>query len=158
VLTIAAILCMDWLGRRVILLSGTVVATCALIALGFYFLFPGFATADPWFGLLCVIVYIAGFAFSLGPVFWLMISEIFPLAHRSKAMAVCTIVNWSANFIVSYFFLQEIGLIGKPATFWIYAFVGVLATGFIWLRVPETKGRSLEQIEQEVHGQPEQAA
>jgi MFS family permease len=118
-----------WLGRRVILLSGTVVATCALIALGFYFLLPGFATADPRFGLLYVIVYIAGFAFSLGPVFWLMISEIFPLAHRSKAMAVCTIVNWAANFIVSYFFLQEIGLIGKPATFWIHAFIGMLATG-----------------------------
>jgi hypothetical protein len=51
---------------------------------------PGLAKADPWFGLLCVIVYIAGFAFSLGPVFWLMISEILPLSHRSKAMAVCT--------------------------------------------------------------------
>jgi sugar porter (SP) family MFS transporter len=168
VLTIAAILCMDWLGRRVILISGTVVATCALIGLGFYFLFPAFAKADPWFGLLCVIVYIAGFAFSLGPVFWLMISEIFPLANRSKAMALCTIFNWAANFIVSYWFLQEIGLIGKPATFWIYAFIGVLATGFIWLWVPETKGKSLEQIEQDVHGQhwreqeaderPEQAA
>jgi len=158
VLTIVAILCMDWLGRRVILMTGTVVATCALIGLGFYFLFPSFAKADPWFGLLCVIVYIAGFAFSLGPVFWLMISEIFPLSHRSKAMAVCTIFNWAANFIVSYFFLQQIALIGKPATFWIYAFIGVLATGFIWLRVPETKGRSLEQIEQEVHGRPERAA
>lgn len=63
-----------------------------------------------------------------------------------------------ANFIVSYFFLQEIGLVGKPATFWIYAFVGMVATGFIWLRVPETKGRSLEQIEQQAHGRPEQAA
>ena len=158
VLTIVAILCMDWLGRRVILITGTVVATCALVALGFYFLFPGFAAANAWFGLLCVIVYIAGFAFSLGPVFWLMISEIFPLAHRSKAMAVCTVFNWAANFIVSYFFLQEIGLIGKAATFWIYAFIGVLATGFIWLRVPETKGKSLEQIEDDVRGRPEQAA
>jgi sugar transport protein len=71
---------------------------------------------------------------------------------------VCTIFNWAANFIVSYFFLQQIALIGKPATFWIYAFIGVLAIGFIWLRVPQTKGRSLEQIEQEVHGQSEQAA
>lgn len=53
---------------------------------------------------------------------------------------------------------QEINLIGKSATFWIYAFVGVLATGFIWLRVPETKGKSLEQIEDDVRGRPEQAA
>jgi hypothetical protein len=72
-------------------------------------------------------------------------------------MAVCTIGNWVANFIVSYFFLQEVGLIGKPATFWIYAGVGVLATGFIWLRVPETKGRTLEQIEDQI-GAPRQDA
>lgn len=157
-LTIAAILCMDWLGRRVILISGTVVATVALIALGLYFQFPAFAKADAWFGLLCVIAFIAGFAFSLGPVFWLMISEIFPLAHRSKAMAVCTIANWAANFVVSYFFLQEVGLIGKPATFWIYAGVGVLAAGFIWLRVPETRGKPLEQIEAEVGARPRDAA
>jgi len=82
---------------------------------GAYFHFPGFAHADPWFGLACVIVYIAGFAFSLGPVFWLMISEIFPLQHRSKAMAACTILNWAAKFVVSYFFLQEMSLIGLLA-------------------------------------------
>ncbi len=158
VLTIVAILCMDWLGRRVILITGTVVATVALIALGLYFQFPAFAKADAWFGLACVIGFIAGFAFSLGPVFWLMISEIFPLSHRSKAMAVCTIVNWTANFVVSYFFLQEAGLIGKPATFWIYAGVGVLAAGFIWLRVPETRGKTLEQIEDEAGAQRRDAA
>ncbi|MBO0789237.1 MAG: MFS transporter, partial [Actinobacteria bacterium] len=158
VLTVVAILCMDWLGRRVILITGSVVATVALIALGVYFQFTGFAKADPWFGLACVIVYIAGFAFSLGPVFWLMICEIFPLQHRSKAMALCTIFNWAANFIVSYFFLQEVGLIGKPATFWIYAFVGVLATGFILLRVPETKAKPLEQIEREAGARSGRAA
>ena len=149
---------MDWLGRRVILISGTTLSVVALIALGFYFELPGFAKAYPWFGLACVIAYIAGFAFSLGPVFWLMISEIFPLAHRSKAMAVCTIVNWAANFIVSYFFLQQVAAIGKPATFWIYAAIGVFAIGFIWLRVPETRGKPLEQIEEEVGARPQKAA
>jgi len=158
VLTIVAILCMDWLGRRVILMSGTVVSTVALIALGLYFQFPAFAKADAWFGLACVIVFIAGFAFSLGPVFWLMISEIFPLGLRTKAMAVCTIVNWAANFVVSYFFLQQIALIGKPATFWLYAAVGVIAIGFFWLRVPETKGRTLEQIEDQVGAEHRHAA
>ncbi|HEY7261662.1 MAG TPA: MFS transporter [Trebonia sp.] len=103
-------------------------------------------------------VYIAGFAFSLGPVFWLMISEIFPLQYQSKAMALCTVFNWAANFIVSYFFLQEIGAIGKAPTFWIYAGIGVLATCFIWLRVPETRGKSLEQIETEVGARPDRAA
>lgn len=150
VFTIVAILCMDWLGRRVMLIGGTGVAVCALVALGAFFQFPGFAHANAWFGLLCVIVYIAGFAFGLGPVFWLIISEIFPLQHRSKAMAIATIFNWAANFVVSYFFLQQVALIGKPATFWIYAVLGLAAIGFTWWRVPETKGRSLEQIEQEV--------
>jgi len=158
VFTIVAIGCMDWLGRRVMLIGGTIVAVCALFALGIYFQFAGFAHADPWFGLLCVIVYIAGFAFSLGPVFWLMISEIFPLQHRSKAMAVATIFNWAANFVVSYFFLQEVGLIGKPVTFWIYGVLGLAAVGFAWWRVPETKGRSLEQIEQEVGNRHADAA
>jgi Na+/melibiose symporter-like transporter len=60
VFTIVAILCMDWLGRRVMVIGGTVVAAVALFALGVYFQFSGFAHADPWFGLLCVIVYIAG--------------------------------------------------------------------------------------------------
>lgn len=83
-----------------------------------------------------------------------MISEIFPLRHRSKAMAVSTIFNWAANFVVSYFFLQEVGLIGKPVTFWIYAVLGLLAIGFIWWRVPETRGKSLEQIEHEVGAVP----
>lgn len=87
-----------------------------------------------------------------------MISEIFPLQHRSKAMALCTVFNWAANFIVSRFFLPEAGLIGKRATFWIYAFIGLLAIGFIWLWVPETSGKSLEQIGEDVGARPERAA
>jgi sugar porter (SP) family MFS transporter len=154
VFTIVAILCMDWLGRRVMLISGTVVSAIALVALGFYFRSPTFAHADAWFGLVCVIFFIAGFAFSLGPVFWLMISEIFPLQHRSKAMAAATIVNWAANFLVSYYFLQEISLIGKSFTFWIYAALGAVAVGYCWWRVPETKGRSLEDIEEQVGAAP----
>jgi sugar porter (SP) family MFS transporter len=157
-LTIVAVLLLDWLGRRIMLISGTILSTVALAALGWYFHSGSFAHADPWFGLLCVIVYIAGFAFSLGPVFWLMISEIFPLRHRSKAMAVCTILNWTANFLVSYFFLQEIGLIGEPATFWVYAVLGLAAIGFMWWKVPETRGKPLEQIEREVGAEPAQGS
>lgn len=122
---------------RPMLIIGTIVSAAALFALGAYFHFTAFARADARFGLCCVIAYIAGFAFSLGSVFWLMISEIFPLRHRRKAMAVSTIFNWAANFVVSYFFLQEVGLIGKPLTFWIYAVLGLVAIGFIWGRVPQ---------------------
>jgi MFS family permease len=86
-------------------------------------------------------------------VFWLMISEIFPLALRSRAMAVCTAANWIANFLVSYFFLQLISAVGKPGMFWIYGGLGVLAVAFFAWRVPETKDRSLEEIEREIGGQ-----
>jgi MFS family permease len=103
---------------------------------------------------VALVVFIASFAVGLGPVFWLMISEVFPLRVRSQAMSVCTIVNWAANFIVSYYFLTLVADIGRPATFWLYAGFGVLAVAFFVLRVPETKGRSLEQIERELGAEP----
>ncbi len=104
-------------------------------------------------GLVCVIVYIIGFAIGLGPVFWLMISEIYPLQFRSQAMAVATICNWGVNFIVSFFFLQETKAIGRGPTFWIYAAVGIVAIAFFWFKVPETKNRPLEDIEREIGGE-----
>jgi hypothetical protein len=85
-------------------------------------------------------------------VFWLMISEIFPLRERSHAMAVCTIVNWGANFLISYFFLDLVSRISTKGTFWLYAGFGVLAVIFFAFKVPETKGRSLEEIEQDLTG------
>ena len=82
-----------------------------------------------------------------------MISEIYPLQFRSQAMAVSTICNWAANFIVSYFFLQETAAIGKAPTFWIYGVIGIVAITSSWFKVPETKHRPLEEIEREVGGE-----
>jgi MFS family permease len=96
---------------------------------------------------VCLIVYIASFAVGLGPVFWLMISEIFPLSIRSPAMSISTVGNWSSNFLVSSFFLTLVGAISREGTFWLYGGLGVLSLIFFVARVPETKGRSLEQIE-----------
>ncbi|HET8604279.1 MAG TPA: sugar porter family MFS transporter [Marmoricola sp.] len=152
VVTIVAILLMDWVGRRGLLLTGTAILTVALVVLGAYFWFPSLSHGASWLGLVCVIVYIIGFAVGLGPVFWLMISEIYPLQFRSQAMAVATVCNWAANFIVSYFFLQEAQAIGRGPTFWIYAFIGIGAIAFFWFKVPETKNRPLEDIEREVGG------
>jgi hypothetical protein len=86
-------------------------------------------------------------------VFWLMISEIYPLHLRSKAMAIATAFNWGANFIVSYYFLQMVDAIGRDATFWVYGGLGILAFAYFWVKVPETKNRSLEEIEREVGGE-----
>jgi sugar porter (SP) family MFS transporter len=153
VVTIVAVLVMDWVGRRGLLLSGTAILTVALVVLGAYFRFPALSHGASWLGVACVIVYIIGFAVGLGPVFWLMISEIYPLQFRSQAMAVATICNWGANFIVSYFFLQETQAIGKGPTFWIYAVIAVAAIAFFWFKVPETKNRPLEDIEREIGGE-----
>ncbi len=150
VFTVIAVLLLDRIGRRVLLLIGTVGLVIALVALGFFFFLPGLQHAVPWLALGSLILFIASFAIGLGPVFWLMISEIFPLSLRSRAMAICTVGKWVANFLVSYFFLELIGAVGKPGTFWIYAGIGVLAVTFFAAKVPETKDRSLEEIERDL--------
>jgi sugar porter (SP) family MFS transporter len=152
VFTIIAILLLDRLGRRVFLMVGTVGLTAALVVLGAFFASGTLQANASALALIALVVYIASFAVGLGPVFWLMISEIFPLEIRGPAMAVCTIVNWTFNFVVSFTFLTLAADIGKAATFWLYAVIGVLAIIFFVLRVPETKGRSLEDIQRDVTG------
>src|SRR5262249_2755513 len=97
-----------------------------------------------------LLFYIFGFAIGLGPVFWLMISEIFPLHMRGPAMAVCTMANWGFNFLISYTFLSLTDLITKQGTFWLYAFFGICALVFFATIVPEPRGRSLEQIQSDI--------
>jgi sugar porter (SP) family MFS transporter len=156
VFTVIAILLMDRVGRRKLLLAGTVALTVALAVLAVFFASATVRDDASWLAVVALVVFIAGFAIGLGPIFWLMISEVFPLRLRSRAMSVCTIVNWAANFIVSYFFLSLVAHIGRPATFWVYTGFSVAALIFFALRVPETSGRSLEQIERDL-GAPEAA-
>lgn len=94
------------------------------------------------------MAYLFFFEIGLGPIFWLMVSEIFPLRIRSKAMATATVFN----FLISYFLLHMTAAIGRDWVFWLYAGFGVRAVVFFFLRVPETKGRSLAEIEQEIRG------
>jgi sugar porter (SP) family MFS transporter len=152
VFTIAAVLLLDRVGRRPLLITGTVGLTVALVVLGAFFQISALQQNAPWVALAALLLFMASFAIGLGPVFWLMISEIFPLKYRSSAMAVSTVANWSANLLVSYFFLSFIGWVGKAVTFWLYAALGVAAVVFFLARVPETKGRSLEDVEREVTG------
>ena len=150
IFTVIAILLLDRLGRRVFLLIGTIGLTVALVVLGAFFYSATLQADASWLSLVALVVYIASFAMGLGPVFWLMISEIFPLELRGPAMALCTVANWSFNFIVSYTFLTLVGDLGKAGTFWLYAVVGVIAVIFFARLVPETKGRSLEEIQDDL--------
>jgi sugar porter (SP) family MFS transporter len=150
VFTAVAVLLLDRFGRRVFLLVGTVGLIVSLLALGVFFASAGVRHAVPDLALIALIAYIASFAIGLGPVFWLMISEIFPLHLRSPAMATCTVANWAFNFLVSFTFLSLVGALGRAGTFLLYATVGVIALIFFATRVPETNGRSLEEIEQQL--------
>ena len=150
IFTIVAILVLDRVGRRLLLIVGTVGCIVSLGVLGAFFASGALQQHVPWLALVCLIVYIASFAVGLGPVFWLMISEIFPLSVRSPAMSLSTVANWGSNFVVSTFFLSLVTAISREGTFWLYAAFGILALVFFIFRLPETKDRSLEEIAQEV--------
>jgi sugar porter (SP) family MFS transporter len=150
VFTIVAVMLLDKVGRRTLLLIGTVGLTVALAVLGVYFTVPALQHSAGYVALIGLLLFMASFAIGLGPVFWLMISEIFPSGVRSKAMSVSTMTNWAANFIVAGTFLTLNGLITRQGTFFLYTAIGVAAFLFFLFRVPETKGRSLEQIQTEL--------
>ncbi len=156
--TLIAIAYIDRLGRRKLLLTGLVGMALSLVTVGiaFQFIKTASASASVTSGpttagivTLCALVcFIICFAFSMGPVVWTVINEIFPGHIRGRAVAIATAVNWGSAFLVSQFFLTVIGAIGNSLTFWLFALFCALAWVWIYFRVPETKGQSLEQIQQ----------
>ncbi len=119
----------------------------SLFVLGLAFSLRQLSGSLGWIAIASLMVYVGSFAVGLGPVFWLMLSEIYPLRIRGRAMSIGTIANWSANFIVALSFLTLTRVLGKPATFWLYAIISVGSWFFAFFLVPETKGKTLEQIE-----------
>ncbi len=152
VFTIIAVLLLDRVGRRRLLLIGTIGLTVSIIFLGVFFASPALQQHASYLALVALMVYIASFAVGLGPVFWLMISEIYPTGIRSKSMSVATVFNWAANFLVAGTFLTLISLISRQGTFFVFGGFGVLAFLFFVWKVPETKDKSLEQIQGELVG------
>jgi SP family galactose:H+ symporter-like MFS transporter len=150
--TILALLIIDRLGRKPLLLIGLIGMIVSLFLLGLVFMLGAESAALGLLATICLGLYIASFAISLGPVFWLMISEIYPLNIRGKAMSIASLSNWGSNFLVSLTFLLLIDAFGQTGTFWLYAAVGVVAWVFVWFWVPETKGRTLEEIEADFRG------
>ena len=104
--------------------------------------------------LLLVLAAIASYSMSLAPVTWVIISEIFPNRIRGAAMAIAVAALWLACFILTYTFPILNSTLGPAGTFWLYAVICVLGFVFIWKKLPETKGRTLEQIESELVNKP----
>lgn len=152
VFTIVAVLLLDKVGRRKLLLIGTVGLTVSIIVLGIFFTSPWLQHNASYLALVALIAYIASFAVGLGPVFWLMISEIYPMGIRSKAMSLATVLNWAANFVVAGTFLTLIALITRQGAFFVFGFIGILAIAFFAWKVPETKDKSLEELQHELVG------
>jgi sugar porter (SP) family MFS transporter len=150
-LTIVALRMLDRAGRRPLLLWGLVGMVISLGVLGAAFLLAGSSPIVAWLAVISLALYVACFAIGLGPVFWLLISEIYPLKIRGRAMGVATMMNWGSNLIVALTFLSLLHSLGRSATFWLYAVIGIVAWFFVYRLVPETKGRTLEQIDAEWH-------
>lgn len=147
VLTVVAMQLIDRIGRRPLLLISLAGMALSLFVLGGAFLLPQFKSVLGWIAVGSLMTYVGFYAVGLGPVFWLILSEIYPLRIRGRAMSVGTAANWSSNLIVALTFLTLTKIIGKPGTFWLYAAVTIGAWFFAYFLVPETKGKTLEQIE-----------
>lgn len=144
--TAVALLTVDRFGRRSLLLNGTFVAALGLFAVAalFYWNVPNLPLAV-FLGLSC---YVAGYCISVGSLFWVIVSEVYPLHVRGLAMSIATVTLWGANFLVSISFLELYHAAGETMTFSLFGGICLLACAFVYHFVPETSGVSLEKIEE----------
>jgi len=146
--TVVAIVTVDRFGRKILMIIGAVAMAIAMFALGMVF----YTETSGIAALIFMLMYIAGFAMSWGPVAWVLLSEIFPNSIRG-AMAIAVAAQWIANLLVSWTFpvLNDNSWLTSQFhhgfAYWIYSLMGILAAIFVWRFVPETKGKSLEEIE-----------
>jgi sugar porter (SP) family MFS transporter len=151
-MTVVAIWLIDKVGRRVLLLSGTVGMAMALFVLAATFALGGntLGHTASIVAVVSLVVYTGSFAIGLGPVFWLLISEIYPARIRGKSMSIASMANWGANFVVAVTFLTLLNAISNARTFFLMGTLSLAAVAYFWRKVPETKGLTLEDIEREM--------
>lgn len=135
----------DLVGRKRLFYFGLTGMGSMLVLLGMAFHFG----AASWGVAVLVILlaYIAFYSLSISPLFWLMTAELYPNRLRAIGASTATVANWSANLLITVTFLTAVNALGKDIVFWIYAAFAVVGIGFVRTSVPETKGRSLEDMD-----------
>ena len=147
--TVLALMFVDRIGRRTILLAGMTGMALTMGLLAVAFAVDDFAGAWKWVAVGCLFGFIACFAISWGWGFWVMAAEIYPLFIRGQAISIGNTIQWGANFVISLLFPILLASWGGAPVFGMLAGFGVLALLFTYRLVPETNGKSLEQIEAE---------
>jgi MFS transporter, SP family, galactose:H+ symporter len=151
--TFVAVAWVDRFGRKPLLIAGSVGMCASLVVVGAMFeklgsgSHSGGGSTTGIVTLVGLVVFIASFAFSLGPVVWTIINEVFPSHIRGKAVAIATGANWFSAWLVAQFFLSLVSLITEAGTFWLFAAFCLVTLVFVKRVVPETKGRTLEELE-----------
>ena len=156
VATVVAILLIDKLGRRPLLITGLVIIVSSMLLLAYSFSSASYGPGGELIDMNATLVligslsFVAGFGISLGPVMWVLFSELFPNRLRGIAISFCGLINSSVSFIVQLVFPWELENFGPATTFLIYGSFAVVGLIFVMRILPETKGRSLEELEAEL--------
>jgi SP family sugar:H+ symporter-like MFS transporter len=152
--TIPAIMLIDRLGRKPLLLAGSIGMTVTLAAMALVFATAGVGPdgkpalnhGSAVAGLTAANLYIVAFAVSWGPVMWVLLGEMFPNEIRGAALAISGATNWTANFIVTVSFLPLLNAVGLSGAYAFYAIAAAISLPFVWLAIGETKDKTLEQM------------
>lgn len=142
--TVGSLFMLDRVGRRPLLLLSIGAMGISLVHLGYNFGLPHVSRVGV---MTDVLVYLAAFAIGLGPVFWLLISEIYPTTVRGQAMSLASVTIWACDMVVTLTFLTLLDVLGARGSFWLYAVICGAALVFANRFIPETKGKTLEEIE-----------
>ena len=145
-MTILALRLIDRIGRRLLLLGSLAGMLASLVLLGLTFV----ADLSSVITLVCMLVYIMAFAIGMGPVFWVLLGEIFPPRVRAEGVSAGSTANWLSNFAVSLAFLPLVSAIGQGETFWVFAVVCAFAVWFVGHFVPETKSRNFDDVDRDL--------
>jgi MFS family permease len=145
-MTVVSLRLIDRVGRRALLLVSLVGMLVSLALLGLSFV----ADLSSVITLVFMLVYIMAFAVGMGPVFWVLLGEIFPPPERAEGVSAGSTLNWLSNFVVSLAFLPLVAAIGQGETFWLFGVVCAFGVWFVARYVPETKERNFDQVDEDL--------